>query len=263
MTVSLITSDQEDNFDSIIDVATKRAFKEINPGKEGLQRLFERGGEWQDYFVDGIRRYCAPAPDYALAKKILGGDFVTPEEVMAKRPVVYTDEQVLALSETLPSEDVLRALKEEGFALVAAPPTALSLLDVRLLKAGDFYSKTGGWYNNDNQKFSRDDKTSFGWLAVRKAPVTDSLNKSWEAQSELLSDVEHVPNAAEMNWFITTFLAVRGVRLFKRFYVRTSSLSADGDRVGIGGFDSGGLDFHNYWDNRRDSDLGVASVRKF
>jgi hypothetical protein len=263
MTVSPITSDQQDHLDGLIDAAIKRVIKEVNPGKEGLQRLFSRGGEFQDYLFDGFRRYCAPAPDYALAKSILGGDFITPEEIMAKRPVKYTDEQILALSAQLPSEKHLRWMKKNGYALVAAPPQTCSLLDVRLLNSTLFYSKEGGWYADNAQKFAREDKTSFGWIAIRKKPVNGSTNKNWGEQNNLLADTEVVPNAGEFAWFVTTFYEVRGVRLFKDVYVRVSSVDSGGRRVHLGFFDADGLDVNDYWDGSRFSDLGLSASRKF
>ena len=37
---------------------------------------------------------------------------------------------------------------------------------------------------------------------------------------------------------------------------------ADGNRVYVGNFDSEGLNVNNYWDDNRNSNLGVASARQ-
>jgi hypothetical protein len=227
---------------------------------ESAQILNEHPG-FAVYLAEGIRRFGAKAPDYGLAQSILGTDFITPEEVTEARPsIVYTDEQITALAESLPSEDMLKWCKENGYAVIPAPPKATSLLDVREIQSAHFYSKTGGWYSD--QKFAREDKTSFGWLAIKKTPVSDSTSKNWNEQNKLLSVLETVPNAAEMSWFITTYFEVRGIRLFESLYVRTSSLDSDGDRVYVGNFGSKGLSV-NYWhgDNRDDS-LGLSAGRK-
>ncbi len=227
---------------------------------ESAQRLNENPG-FAEYLAEGIRRFSAKAPDYGLAQSILGTDFITPEEVSKARPsIVYTDEQITALAESLPSEDMLKWCKENGYAVMPAPPTAMSLLDVREIKSTHFYSETGGWYAD--QKFAREDKTSFGWLAIKKTPVTNSTSKNWDEQSKLLTALEHVPNAAEMSWFITTYFEVRGIRLFESVYVRTSSLDSDGGRVLVGRFDSGGLRVSDYWGDVRRDHLGVSASRK-
>lgn len=212
---------------------------------ESAQILNEHPG-FAVYLAEGIRRFSAKAPDYGLAQSILGADFITPEEVTKARPsIVYTVEQITALAESLPSEDVLKWCKDNGYAVMPAPPTAMSTLDVREIQSTHFYSKAGGWYAD--QKFAREDKTSFGWLLIKKTPVSNSTSKNWSEQNKLLSALEKVPNAAEMSWFITTYFEVRGIRLFEGVYVRTSSLDSGGLRVSVGRFDSDGLVVNDWW----------------
>lgn len=263
MTASPITSYQEFHLDDLLSAALKRALREVNPDREGLQRLFSRGGEFQDYFVAGIHRFCALAPDYVLAKKILGGDFVTPEEIMMKCGVSYSPEQIMTLGSQLPSENMLRHLKENGFALVAPPPVELSLLDIRAHRLDLFYYLKEGWYSDKREKFSREDKTSFAWLMIRKTQIPNSTYKKWNEQQLLLAGIDSVPNVAEMAWFITTFYEVRGVRLFQGDYVRTSSLCSDNCRVNVGGFGTRGLAVSRYAGDRAVSYLGIACARKF
>ncbi len=262
MTAQPITSEQGKQFKRFVEDASDRALKEVNPDKDGLQRLFTRGGEFQTQVVDVIRRFAAKQPDYTLAKQILGDDFITPEEIAKARGVVYSPEQIESLANTILPEDTLRWCRDNGYAIMAAPPAAMSLIEVRSLHADHFYSKTGGWYTGDKEKFSRDDKTTPGWLAIRKDIVPKSASKNWNEQHALLSGVEYVPNAAEMSWFVTTYFEVRGIRLLERIYVRTSSLDSGGNRVGVGDFDAKGLIVDNYWDAFRHGYLGLASARK-
>lgn len=208
-----------------------------------------------------LLRAWADTLDRELARSILGDDFITPEEIMKARPdVVYTADQIAALSDSIPAADVLKWCKDDGHAVVAGSPKAASLLEVRSGKSDHFYSKTEGWYADRDQKFSRADKVSLRWLMVRKAPVPDSINKNWEEQFDLLSMVESVPNAAEMSWFITVFYDVRGVRLFEDVCVRTSSRDSFGNRVGVGDFGAKGL--YVQWDDDRHNVLGLASARR-
>ena len=260
MTVSPITSKQKVALDKLLSRARKGAEK----GKisEDLQRLFARGGEFEDAYVALFNRFTAKLPDYMLAKSILGGDFITAEEIMVARPgVVYSPEQIEQLASTLPSEDVLRSLKSGGYGLMPQPPSAFSLLDVRAIEAPLFYTPTGGWY--EKQLFASTNKTGAGWLAIRKTPVNGSTNKSWEEQNNLLSGFEIVPSAAEMSWFITTFYKVRGIRLFEKVYVRCSDIDSGGSHVDVGLFDVWGLDVFSSWDSKRLAFLGLASARKF
>ncbi|MFA6294807.1 MAG: hypothetical protein WC666_00095 [Candidatus Paceibacterota bacterium] len=210
--------------------------------------------------TETFRRFSTKAPDYSLAQSILGADFITPEEITKVRPsIVYTVEQIMALAESLPSEDVLKWCKDNGYAVMPAPPTAMSTLDVREIQSAHFYSETGGWYSD--QKFAREDKTSFGWLLIKKTPVSNSTSKTWGEQNKLLSALEKVPNVAEMSWFITTYFEVRGVRLFEGVYVRTSSCDSDGRYVCVGRFDEG-LHVDSYWDDSHDNSLGLSAAWK-
>ncbi len=228
---------------------------------ESAHRLNEHPG-FIGYLAEGIRRFSAKVPDYGLAKSILGADFITPEEVTKARPrVVYTNEQITALAKSLPSEDVLKWCKDNGYTVMPAPPTAMSLLDVQEIQSTHFYLKTDGlWYSN--QKFAREDQTSFGWLYIKKTPVANSTRKNWTNQNKLLSALEKVPNATEMSWFTITYFEVRGIRLFEGVYVRTSSLGSDGDHVYVCRFGSSGL-YINYWScDRPDGDIGLSATRK-
>lgn len=204
----------------------------------------------------------ASANDYDLARTILGKDFISPEEIARARKLVYGDDLLQHFAETLPSEEVLQWLRENGFVLMAGTPNPMSLLEVRNLNAQLFYSKEGGWYAEPKQKFSRDDKVIAEWLMLRKGVVPKSTSKKWDEQQKLLSEVEYVPNASETTWGETTYKEVRNAWLFPSIYARTSSVVSDGDRVYVGRSASGGVGVNYLWDDRRSGSLGLASARK-
>ena len=202
-----------------------------------------------------------------LCRLILGDDFLSPEDVAKVYGFSYSDEQLEHFAETLPDFNTLTWLRSNDYMLVATPPTDHNLLQVRDLGNQLFYSKSEGWYTEDSQKFSRDDVVKAGmWLAIRKEPYPNSLRKTWDEQTALLTDDEHVPNAAEVSYAVTAYSKVRGIYLLRYLlrgvYVRTSSVSAGGDRVFVGFFDGGGLRVTHYWDSNRRRGLGVSSSRK-
>ena len=264
-----VTPNQTKQFGRFVEDASNRALKEINPDKDGLQRLIERGGEFQAYIVAGISRFTSKLPDYTLARTILGNDFISADEIAAKRGISYTEDQQIDLGKKLPDQATLEAIRDAGMMLVAGPPTAMSLIDVRALNSDYFYSKgpdkdDSGWYDEANEKFARNDKVeALCWIALRKEPVEDSLNKTWPDQQALVAEPMMVPNAAEATWALTTYKAVRDIYLLEDLYVRTSSVGSDGRRVDVGHFDAVGLYVSVYWGGRRYSDLGVSASRKF
>lgn len=198
------------------------------------------------------------------ARAVLGADFVSSDEIGAIRPDLgYTPQQIAKLTNTIPSKEVLYSLKKNGCVLMPHPPSARNLLAIRKTDPCHFYSsklRAGCWY--DNQEFARDDMTGNGWLMIKKVPVSGSTGKYWSEQTKLLSHAERVPNAAEMSWFITTFFAIRGIRLFADGYVRTSSRDRLGRRILVGSFDKTGLRIHFWWDTHRFGRIGLASALK-
>jgi len=201
------------------------------------------------------------AKSHAAAHVVEGEHIIFPEEVTEARAVTYSSEQLKHLAETLPDEQQLRWLRENNYAVVAGPPTPMSVLEVRALSPQLFVFETDGWYAV--QSFASTHKAGCEWLVIRKAPLPLSTKKTWDVQQKLLSKDEEVPNAAEISWFITTYYEVKKTRLFSDVYVRTSSVNSDGDRVSVGYFGEVGLSVGYYWDGDYRYDLGVAASRMF
>jgi len=212
---------------------------------------------------DKVVQTSVPLPDaYLAAAKILGQDFIPPEELAQARGVSYTDEQLKTFADTLPTQEVLEWCQKNGFMVVAGPPQPLSLLQIREMKPEYFYTKEGGWYAEECEKFSREQKVTTQWLMLRKEPVPNSLNKTWDAQKKLLSEVEYVPNDAEVEWGITTYKVVRNIYLLRGGYVRTSSVGSLRHRVLVGFFDASGLVVDDSYVVSGWGGVGVASARK-
>jgi len=200
---------------------------------------------------------------HELARLILGDDYITPEEVATAYGVSYTDEQLEHFADSLPDTQTILWLRANGYMLIAGPRAEMNLLEVRELDNKLFYSKTEGWWSESNQTFSREDKVSCGeWLAIRKDEVPNSFSKTWKEQQDLITEVEHVPNASEVSYAVTAYYNVRGTYLLRGKYVRTSSVSAGGYRVHVGCFGWDGLNVDNGWDGGRGDYVGVASARK-
>lgn len=195
------------------------------------------------------------------ARAVLGADFVAPDEIGAVVPgAIYSPEQVIQLTSTIPPKEVLHSLKQNEYALMPQPPSARNLLALREKMPHLFYKPH--WYDcwRDSRGFIKNDLTGTGWLMTKKVPVGDSGGKYLSEQLKLLSHPERVPNAPEMGWFITTFFAVRGIRLFEDGFVRTSSCDHLGRRILVGCFDEIGLRINFWWDTHRFDRVGLASA---
>lgn len=196
--------------------------------------------------------------DFALAKSLLGEDFISPEQVAEACAVSYSKEDAEALIESLPSEEVIRECKDNGFAVLPSPPTVMSASDVLRTWPDYFYHVPG-----DIKDFTCTGETSLGWLTIGKMPVVNSINKNWEDQTKLLAEFEMIPNAAEAIWFVTTYFRVRGIKLFEEIFVKTSSTYPNGDHVVIGRFLPRGMVIEYSPGEHKSRHLGLLAGRKF
>ena len=127
----------------------------------------------------------------ALARTILGADFIQPEEVSESRKLTYSSKLLKHFTETFPSEEILQWLCKNGFILIAGPFIPMSLLEVREINTQLFFAKSGGWYEEQKENFSRNDKVMAEWLMLRKGVIRNSVGgKTWKEQQKFLAEME-------------------------------------------------------------------------
>ncbi|MDP3955701.1 MAG: hypothetical protein Q8Q18_00435 [bacterium] len=147
---------------------------------------------------------------HELARLILGDDYITPEEVATAYGVSYTDEELEHFADSLPDTQTILWLRVNEYMLIAGIPVGMHLLQIRGLASELVYTQEKGWFSEDHQDFAKNYKVSTGeWLAIRKGEVPNSSCK----KLDLLSKVEHVPNAGEVKFAVTSYLGVRGIYL--------------------------------------------------
>lgn len=215
-------------------------------------------------FVANIARFMVnggydPSTSQKLAREIMGTNYFGIEEAIRHFGVNPSKQQLAYLSEVPFSEEMLKSCKDTHV-LVAVFP--LSILDVRTIakKLADqtlFYNQD--WY--DKQVFAKD-KGEVGWQLVRKEPIANSTSKNWNEQRALLSKDEETPKARIVVYTMVGHFLATGERLFEKIYVRCSDLDSGGHRVYVGLFDGKGLDVSLWYDDNRDSSIGVSSARK-
>jgi len=242
--------------------------KSLSASTEENAQVPNENFRFLDYLFMDIKhffRFSTKDPDYyKLAHEILGKDFIPPEEIMRSRKrkgIIYTNEQLAQFKKTVPAREILEWCLNNNYMLIAGPNRPMSLLELRTIKNGYIFPKRGGWYVNE--RVSKKDKVETKWYMIRKGPVPQSTLKSWYGQQYLISDVETVPNVAELVWAITTYKAVRDIYLLDEICVRTSSTDSDGDRISVGRFGSENLSIGSRWDSsRNDNRLALSSARK-
>lgn len=198
-----------------------------------------------------------PSTSHKQAREIMSKNLFGIEEAIKHFRVNATKQQLAAVAEVPFTEEVLRASKDTHV-LVAVFP--MSILDIRgKVERKLFYSHDDAWYNK--HAFAKD-KSEAGWQLVRKVPIADSTNKTWNEQQALLGNVEETPKAQVVVYTIIGHFLATGERLFENIYVRCSDLDSDGHPVSVGSFDALGLDDVHWIGDSRSGSLGLSAARK-
>ena len=152
--------------------------------------------------------------------------------------------------------DLVRGGGFEGdwFSFTATTATLKELRD----RNPDVFCSGNDWWLD--QPFANQ-KGKAGQLQLRTSVVPGSFSKNWNEQQELLADGEFVPTVRDLVEGMIAYHQVTGGRLSSDYWVRTQDVSSRGHRV-IVRFFSDGVNVINYWDDLRDSNLGLAVARK-
>lgn len=229
----------------------------LQKGIEDQELMAQVVSYWQSGGVEPANKVLTSLnPQWLRAREIMGRNFFGVEEAVKHFGVNPSRQQLVSLSEIPFSEAVLEESKDTHV-LVAVFP--LSILEIRgKVDSKLFYDQS--WYNKE--PFAKD-RGEVTWQLVRKTPVDDSTSKNWQEQQALIGKDDEVPTAQVMVYAIIGHHLATGERLFEKFYVRTSSVYSDGNRVDVGYFGAEGLDVDDLWGDRRGGYLGVSSARKF
>ena len=196
-----------------------------------------------------------PSTSQKRARAIMGKNYFGIEEAIQHFGVNPTRQQLDFLSKIPFSEADLNETKDSHI-LVAVFP--LSILDVRDKVLCLFWDLT--WYNDESFANNRGETK---WHLVRKTPVEDSINKTYQEQQALLFDKEEVPSARVMVYTVLGYYMATGERLFENVYVRCSDCTSVGGRVYVGHFGADGLSVGSWDGGGRYSSIGLAPARKF
>jgi hypothetical protein len=241
------------------------ALREVGTDPQALSRLIGRERAFRDYLVHGLQRFSSHSERYEIVRSMMGDDFISPEEVMLARGMVYTPEQFSMFDNTVPKLEVLRWCRDNDFILMPGPNVPLSLLGIRD-REPEYFSRrffyTRDW-SPDVAPFAHDERVGVGWIALRREPIPGSAYSGWDDQLSLLSAGESVPNIAEVAWCMTTHRAVRDTRLFPNVFVRTRSQYADGSRVCLGNDVANGGHLSVYsWSDEHRSEFVLLTTKR-
>jgi hypothetical protein len=248
-------------FLELIEQIAVDVFERVRPSSADMEELERRRNVLMTQLYIGTMYVVTNTPLEKVTRLMLGGDLITPQEIhRAFDNLVYSREQLALLKRTFPSDETIWWCHNNGYLLVAGPPRALSLKELRALRPQYFYRQSGAcWF--DDHAFARSERVPVRWLKIRKDAAPGSQCKEMEQQRTLVSDHEVIPTAAEVVWATMVYKTVRHSNLFADTYVRTASVGDDGMRVHVGGNGTYGIGIGRSWDDDRHKYVGLATAR--
>jgi hypothetical protein len=182
-------------------------------------------------------------------------DVYTLDQVEWAFGVTYSVEQRENLSGCVLS-DVVRECEGKT---ILFPGFPLSLLDVRAARPVFFRSENKGWYEEEPFASVPVEVT---WHLLEKTPRPASFGMTWREQQSLIGLGEEVPTAATVAFAAVLHFRCTGKLLFENCYVRTSDVSASGNRVDVGDSSATRFGVSALKHDESAPDLGLALVRK-
>lgn len=183
------------------------------------------------------------------AQKVLGGDFIPPEDIMSSMGIVYTKEEIALFWETIPSKEILEWGRANKYMLIAGPNKPMSLVDIYTM-------------HKKRSFFRKEEKVEKRWYMIRKEVLSNSTCKNWSEQKALISEENEVPNAPQLAWAITMYKIIRGTCLFNGIYARTSSISNSRENIVIGNSIAYGLIIDSFEADFRYCNIGISVAQK-
>lgn len=248
-------------FLGLMERINTEVFERVRPSPADMLELERRKNVLMTQVYIGAMYVVTNTPLEKVSRLMLGGDLITPQEIHRSFDnLVYSREQLTLLKRTFPSDETVWWCHNNDYMLIAGPPRALSLQDMRTLRPQFFYRQSGTcWF--DEHDFSKSERVPLRWLKIRKDATPGSQCKEMEQQRVMISESEVIPTAAEVVWATMVYKAVRHVNLFADTYVRTASTGDDGMRVHVGGNGTYGIGIGRSWDEDRHRYVGLAAAR--
>ncbi|MGC3971619.1 MAG: hypothetical protein QM775_31025 [Pirellulales bacterium] len=192
-------------------------------------------------------------PSQALARSIMGKNFLGIEEVRAGYGFSHTDEQRQLLSEIPFSDETLQRYKDTHVLVAGA---ALSFNEMRKIVKTNFLRLDFGFYLD--KSYPRR-KVRVRWHLLRDWALLGSCDKTYKEQTALLKG-EEVPFACEMIYLVFLYYRTYRENLLPNIHVCCADRES-GKRVIVGKFMGGDELVVREWNGSKYPvrDIGLAS----
>lgn len=215
-------------------------------------------------FVKRVARFitddgCESSASHALARDIMGKNFFGAAEAALHFGVCPTKEQLDVLA-TIPfSENMLRSCRSTHVLVAVFPLSIFAMYGIAQKNSDQILFYARG--KSDEWEFAKD-AGECDWQLVRKEPVLNSTQRSWEEQKLLLMADEEVPTARVVVYTMVGHFLATGEHLFASMYVRCADSGPEYTRSLAGYFHDRGLNVRLEYQGDRGYNIGLASAKK-
>ena len=199
-------------------------------------------------------------------KKILGENFISPEQICNAHNLPYSPEWESELIKNLPKRKVLEvANRNDLLFMFPLPPKVLTFREIKTNNEDLFYKpiKRKVWYENaTNVEFWEDFVgAGYTWVLMKKDLLEKSRNLPWSDQCRLVRGGFLVPNVAMLSYALIGYFKANEKYLFENVLCRVNSLH-EGFRVDAGLFDEHGFYVDDQKQEQPHPDAGLTVIKK-
>ncbi|MFH1781623.1 MAG: hypothetical protein ABH835_03355 [Patescibacteria group bacterium] len=174
--------------------------------------------------------------DFTDARLIFGESFISPKEMSKVFGLKFDTEQLKHLRKTLPPKKMLFWLKENGYKLIAAPPTPMTIFAISKVVEYRFdfrrhigsvsldirYKDNAGYY--EQIRLAKNHIISPGWLKFRIREGGIYSKRYLEEFKKELLPIESIANVCESFWFLVLNKFIKDKKPINNCFFRREGL---------------------------------------
>jgi len=259
-----MTDGQKNQLIRLVEGATRKGLKVINPSKNAAQRIHSRGDELESAIIDKMRELSLELPELPFFGLVDWQNFYC---------MNFKQKEVSAIEKFPWNKKLLnspcpfhkgRTIRETHFGFLGLDN--ISILELQKLNPHGmeprFYSYApGAWYSQ--QGFARNITLKFRWYLLLRNIVPNSESRTFDEQKEMVPCEYEIPSAVAETAKNLLIYKKTGSYVNPKRHARTLDTSSDVSRVHVGFCNAKGITISSNLDTHIHEDIGIGASRKF
>ena len=259
-----MTDGQKNQLIRLVEGATRKGLKVINPSKNAAQRIHSRGDELESAIIDKMRELSLELPELPFFGLVDWQNFYC---------MNFKQKEVSAIEKFPWNKKLLnspcpfhkgRTIRETHFGFLGLDN--ISILELQKLNPANMEPRflcyaPGAWYSQ--LSFARNVKLKFRWYLLLKNIVPNSQSRTFDDQKAMLPDEYEVPPAVAETAKNFLIKKKTGIYVNQEWLARTADLSSPFSSVHVGLCNAKGMSIGNKLSDELGENIGIGASRKF